>query len=149
MTLENTCPLGVRVLLNPQPGNRHDVQMGAQPPSLHGHKPAEQLAAGTGNSFKASVGKFGEGKCFETGYVSTNTIPPSGPELQVFRSNLGGSTGCQCSPCIPSLAPSLLPPSSWAAEGCLVPPTDSCWPSLYPAHVQRQLENSVSPLKPP
>lgn len=41
------------------------------------HEPAEQLAAGTKNGFKASVGKFREGKCFETGCV--NAPPPSWP----------------------------------------------------------------------
>lgn len=50
--------------------------------------------------------------------MNTNTILPSGPELQVSRSTPGGSTGCQHSSCIPSLAPSLLPPSSL---GCLCP----------------------------
>lgn len=111
------------------------------------HEPAEQLAAGTKNSFKASVGKFREGKCFETGCV--NAPPPSWPRAVRLRSTLGGSTGCQSSSRIPGLAPSLHPPSSWGARRCPVPPADSCSPSLSPAHVQRQLEHSMILLKPP
>lgn len=111
------------------------------------HEPAEQLAAGTKNSFKASVGKFREGKCFETGCV--NAPPPSWPRAVRLRSTLGGSKGCQSSSHIPGFAPSLHPPSSWGARRCPVPPADSGSPSLSPAHVQRQLEHSMSLLKPP
>lgn len=110
-------------------------------------EPAERLAAGTKNNFKASVGKFREGKCFQTGY--TNASPLASPELYISRSTPGGGTGCQPSPCIPGLVPSPLPPSSWGAGRCPVPPTDSHSPSLSLAHVQRQLENSVILLKPP
>lgn len=81
------------------------------------HEPAEQLAAGTRNGFKASAGKFREGKYFETGYMKAP--PPTGPELYVSRSTPGGSMGCQPSPCIPSLTPS--PPSSQLVGGQALP----------------------------
>lgn len=57
--------------------------------------------------------------------------------------------GCQPSTCIASLTPSSRPPSLWGARRCPVTPSNPPLPSLSPAHVQRQLENSTILLKPP
>lgn len=79
----------------------------------------------------------------------TNAPPVASPELYISRSIPGGSTGCRSSSCTTGIVLFLLPSRSWGARCCSVPPANSHSPSLFLAHVRRQLENSTILLKPP
>lgn len=112
------------------------MPVGAQPLSLLGHEAAEHLETVSKHQ-RANSGKANALRLV----IGTQIL--SFP-LALSCGSAGAPWEAAQAAGAPPASPALHRPFSVP-----VPPTDSCWPSLCPAHVRRQLENSVSPLQAP